>query len=97
MTRNLKKRLLALVLTLALCTALMLPGFAATANDDHYHYYVYSGQNTYVYEYGHREAGYHVSNVYGIYICSCGDRDLRYAGTAKISHPNPCTECGWYT
>lgn len=34
MTRTFKKRLLALVLTLALCTALMLPGFAATIPED---------------------------------------------------------------
>lgn len=50
MTKTLKKRLLALVLALALCTALMLPGFAATNESDHYHYYSYSGDNVYRYK-----------------------------------------------
>ena len=90
MKKAMTKRLLALVLALALCTALMLPGFAATNESDHYHYYSYSGDNVYRYEGGERTSAYHVVNVYGIYICSCGARKTEYAGTAIHSHSVPC-------
>ena len=107
MKKAMTKRLLALVLALALCTALMLPGFAATkptdsTNNNHIHTYVYGGK-TETYEGGHKEAGFHMVVVRYIYVCTgtksdgtkCGDRFTDVVDTIPVSHPNPCPTCGW--
>ena len=93
MKKAMTKRLLALVLALALCTSLMLPGFAAT-NEIHTHTYTYGGRIE-RYEGGHREAGYHMVNVYYIYVCECGSRFTELTTEIPVSHPNPCPDCGW--
>lgn len=100
MRKKITKRILALVLALALCTSLMLPGFAATKPTDstnHVHNFVFSYREE-VYEGGHREAGFHTSTLYYHYVCSysdCSAVRVTNMGTVPTSHPNPCPTCGW--
>lgn len=99
MRKKITKRILALVLALALCTSLMLPGFAATKPTDsinHVHNIKVERQERY--QNGYYEAGYHMVNVY--YIYTCADRGCTYYyempyGEIKVSHPTPCDICRW--
>ena len=105
MTKTLKKRLLALVLALALCTALMLPGFAATKPaeaDPHatciHNWSIDLGLHHEAYEGGERTAAYHMVNAYHTMKCSlCGSTTIMCTATYPKSHPNPCGECGYRT
>lgn len=99
MTRNFKKRLLALVLTLALCTALMLPGFAATVPED-------EGIEPYIlhdrqflaneYDYYNRLGQGHYERVVAVYWCvRCQQYEREEVSyTLKPHSGNPCV-CGY--
>lgn len=103
MSKNLKKRLLALLLAVVLCTALMLPGFAAVVPEDEgvetlstnacpYHNPVYS-HSTATYSYISTSEHYKVVTNY--YFCQlCHTYESHTASSGKESHTLPCSKCG---
>lgn len=97
MKKKMTKRLLALVLALALCTALMLPGFAATAEEAECNHRYNTSTVQYYVSGNHREAGYHSESVFTRYTCAkCGYYyDVNTGRTVPVSHSRPCPTCGY--
>lgn len=102
------KRVLALALALALCTALMLPGFAetATTNTANPHMLCYhdSGQTYtgvwtggYYYANHHSYAEHGVGKTYWLACSKCGTYVGTYNGPEDHleSHQVPCGKCGF--
>lgn len=110
MTRAFKKRLLALVLTLALCTALMLPGFAAVKDTPTVpcesevemqenacsHVWIYTDSPTFVYVGGERTLAYHDLHRLRHYECTkCHYTYSVQIAVRRESHQVPCSVCGF--
>lgn len=104
MKKAMTKRFLALVLALALCTALMLPGFAATVEENsahigYRHSWVTGPLSREVYNGGERTSAYHMVDGCYYYKCSeCGTVDYssdHFVSTYPKSHSLPCGVCGY--
>ncbi len=99
MKKTMTKRLLALVLALAFCTAMMLPGFAATAPKDegiepqYIHDRQFLANN---YDYYNRAGQGHYERVVAVYWCKrCQQNEFEEVSyTLKPHSGNPCV-CGY--
>lgn len=101
MSKKLKKRLLALLLTLALCTALMLPGFAATnatkATHESYCDQVVQHRYTVDRGYDNSEHSYarHFHKYDKYFSCDCGATEVWEHYNVPESHSVPCDKCNF--
>lgn len=99
MTRKFKKRLLALVLTLALCITMMLPGAAAvrpTNSEEHTHVWSTTGTSTITYAY--ENPTYHIATTTDAYPCKYCSAVQKAIRTRRETHNsgNYCTLCRRY-
>lgn len=95
MKKKLTKRILALVLALALCTALMLPGFAAVTNDPNDCVHTWGVEST-IYRYNRIDVHCHQRVTHHFQHCIFCTSSREWDSDSVVeAHTPPCSKCGW--